>query len=333
MAVPLFDPRRLKAHASKLMASAEATARVFAAATSQARKGATPAQVFAAATGKAYPAAPQASGSGLEAGMFDCPSGSRPYRLFVPARPAARPALIVMLHGCGQTAEDFAAGTRMNAHAERAGAIVLYPVQVQSANAQRCWNWFNPAERNAGSGEAAILSGMVRDVAARHGVDPSRIFVAGLSAGGALAQALGAAYPDLFAAVGVHSGLACGAANDVPSALMAMRRGHEGQGHHRMRTIIFHGDGDTTVNAANADAIADQVAQTATTPPETEEGRAKGGLGYRRDIRRDRAGRIVLERWTVHGAGHAWSGGDTAGSFVEPRGPDASAAFMRFFLN
>ncbi len=321
MPVSLFDPRRLRAHANRLMSSADAARRVFAAAAKQ-----MPAIQMPHVPGLT----PQTT---MRAGTFTSPAGTRPYRLFVPAKPAARPALIVMLHGCGQTADDFAAGTRMNEHAARSGALVLYPMQVQAANAQRCWNWFSPAERTAGAGEVDILSGMVRQIAGAHGADPKRVFVAGLSAGGAFAQALGAGYPDLFAAVGVHSGLACGAAHDVPSAFAAMRQGRPGQGRHRMRTIIFHGDADTTVNEANAQAVADQVAEPAARLPDVSNSRAPGGLAYTRSVQRDRTGRAVLERWTVHGGGHAWSGGDAAGSFTEPRGPDASEAMLAFFLS
>jgi poly(hydroxyalkanoate) depolymerase family esterase len=266
-------------------------------------------------------------------GSFTGESGTRPYRLFVPRRASTSPpALIVMLHGCTQTAEDFAAGTAMNDLAGEAGALVLYPVQVAGANAQRCWNWFNPADQQREGGEAALIAAMTRSVIAAHNVDPKRVFVAGLSAGGALAATLGATYPDLFAAVGVHSGLACGAAADLNTAFAAMRSGREGRGRHQMRTIIFHGDRDNTVNPTNADAVAAQVASTASGAVQTESGTSKGGLAYTRTIQHDAAGRPAIERWTVHGGGHAWSGGSRAGSFTEPRGPDASRAMIEFFL-
>jgi poly(hydroxyalkanoate) depolymerase family esterase len=258
-------------------------------------------------------------------------AGSRPYLLFVPERRAAAPALIVMLHGCTQTAEDFAVGTRMNTLAAAAGALVLYPIQVQAANAQRCWNWFQPDGQVRAGGEAALLAGMTREVAARHGADPARMFAAGLSAGGAQAAILGATYPDLFAAVGVHSGLACGAATDMAGAFMAMRQGRRGPGQHRMRTIIFHGDRDTTVNVRNADEVAGQVLDPSFTPIETVRGQVPGGLAWTRTRQRDTTGRPALERWIVHGGGHAWFGGSAAGSFTEPRGPDASQAMLAFF--
>ncbi len=259
-------------------------------------------------------------------GTYAGPAGARPYRLFVPAHLPPHPALIVMLHGCTQSAEDFAAGTRMNLHAAGRGALVLYPVQVSSANMQKCWNWFNPADRQRDGGEAALIAAMTRQVMAEHTIDPSRVFAAGLSAGGAHAAILGAAYPDLFAAVGVHSGLACGAASDMPSAFAAMRQGRPGAGTHAKRTIIFHGDADATVNVRNADAVAEQVATGSAL--RSESGTSPGGLSYTRTVQQDGA----IERWTVHGAGHAWSGGSAAGSFTEPRGPDASAAMLDFFL-
>ncbi len=275
------------------------------------------------------PALDLPQGAAFLAGTFACAQGSRPYRLYVPAHAVRDRALIVMLHGCTQTAEDFAAGTRMNALAERAGALVLYPVQVSQANAQRCWNWFQPQDQAAGQGEPAIIAGMVREVMAEHRVLSGRVFVAGLSAGGAQAAIMARAYPDLFAGVGVHSGLACGAAHDTMSAFTAMRQGHAGRGQIGVPAIVFHGDRDGTVNIANAAEIAAQVRSSG--EGRTEQGQVPGGLSWTRMVQPGR-GRITLEQWVVHGLGHAWSGGDAAGSYTEPRGPDASEAMLRFFL-
>ena len=263
-------------------------------------------------------------------GSFSCEAGTRPYRLYVPSRAQARPALLVMLHGCTQSPEDFAAGTRMNDLAEGAGALVLYPAQTARANAQRCWNWFNPADQQAGQGEPAIIAGMTREVMAEYGVNPAQVFAAGLSAGGAQAAILGAAYPGLFRAIGVHSGLACGAASDVMSALSAMKQGRAGRGRIGVPAIVFHGDRDSTVNIRNAGEVAAQIEQTGAA--QTEQGQVAGGLTYTRAVHRGSDGRTRLEQWTVHGASHAWSGGSPAGSYTEPSGPDASREMLRFFL-
>jgi len=261
---------------------------------------------------------------------FTLGTSARPYRLFVPAKLPAAPALIVMLHGCSQSPEDFAAGTRMNKLAGARGCLVLYPEQIKSANQQRCWNWFSPADQRRGQGEPALIAGMTRAVIAEFNVDPARVYIAGLSAGGAKAAIMGAAYPDLYAAIAVHSGLACGAAHDMVSAFTAMRQGRTGQGNLTMPTIIFHGDRDATVNPANADAVAALL--PGLEPAQTERGQVPGGLAYTRSVRLGPNQRPLLEQWTVHGAGHAWSGGSSTGSFTEPLGPDASQEMLRFFL-
>ncbi len=277
-------------------------------------------------TGKAASAT-----SAMLAREYDSEIGRRPYKLFVPPSLKHAAPLLVMLHGCTQSAEDFAAGTRMNQLAAAHGVIVLYPEQLSSANMQRCWNWFNPNDQQRGQGEAAIIAGITSAVMAEFGADPARIFVAGLSAGGAQAAILGAAYPDLYAAIGVHSGLACGAAHDMMSAFSAMQQGRPGQGMLTVPAILFHGDRDTTVNPRNADEVAAQIAAGGT--EKREEGTASGGLSYTRTTRQGPGGKTLLEQWRVHGAGHAWSGGSSEGSFTEPRGPDASAEMLRFFLN
>jgi poly(hydroxyalkanoate) depolymerase family esterase len=286
--------------------------------------------------GQAKPAPASGEGSFTSA-SFTNPAGSRTYKLFVPSTAGTRPLpLVVMLHGCTQSPDDFAAGTRMNRLAEEQGCYVAYPEQSARANAQRCWNWFQPGDQARDQGEPSLIAGIVREIMARHRVDTTRVYVAGLSAGGAQAAIMAAAYPDLFAAVGVHSGLACGVARDLPSALSAMRTGPNGAAPATtgpaVPTILFHGDQDRTVNPANGDRIAAQALGGAGLAPEIEEGRSDGGLGYSRASYADASGRVLLERWTVHGAGHAWSGGSPDGSFTEPRGPDASRAMLRFFL-
>ena len=261
------------------------------------------------------------------------PAGSLDYRLYVPAGAAGRRLpLVVMLHGCTQSPEDFAAGTRMNEVAEAEGLLVAYPRQSRAANAQKCWNWFDPKDQGRDRGEPALIAGMVRDILRDHAADASRVYVAGLSAGGAAAAILGQAYPDLFAAAGVHSGLAAGAALDMPGAFTAMRGGGRATPGRAVPTIVFHGSGDHTVAPANGVAVAAQARGGADLAEAVSRGRTAGGLAFTRTVETDPAGLPLVERWLVDGAGHAWSGGSPAGSYTEPRGPDASREMLRFFL-
>lgn len=283
------------------------------------------------------------------------PAGVRDYKLYQPAAGAGMPTgprpLVVMLHGCTQSADDFAAGTQMNRLADQHGFLVLYPEQSTSANASRCWNWFRPQDQLREGGEPALIAAMVREVmvesAATQPVDAKRVFVAGLSAGAAMAVILGETWPDLFAAVGAHSGLPFAAAHDIPSALAAMKgRGVMGQAHfpgtaddprrkttHAVPTIVFHGDRDHTVQHSNGEHIVDRARHAvAALGASSESGSAAGGRRYTRTVHADAAGRVIVEQWTVHGAGHAWSGGDATGSFTDNAGPDASAEMLRFFL-
>ena len=257
------------------------------------------------------------------------------YKLYIPPDAGARPLpLVVMLHGCTQDPDDFAAGTAMNEAARTQGFFVLYPAQSQRANPQRCWNWFKHNHQQRGRGEPALIAGMTRAVMARHAVDAQRVYVAGLSAGGAMAAIVGEAYPELFAAVGVHSGLAAGVAADLPSALAAM----QGQGKAGRRdrasgvpTIVFHGDADATVAAVNgAQVVAASVGTAASV--EREQRPAGAGRAHTRELHRAPDRSVVAEHWVVHGAPHAWSGGTAAGSYTDARGPDASAEMLRFFF-
>lgn len=282
-------------------------------------------------------------GARYEPRTFSSREGTRDYRLYVPSGLTEEPqGLVVMLHGCTQNPDDFANGTTMNAHAERHGLLVAYPAQTGAHNAASCWNWFRPGDQRRDAGEPAIIAGITRALIAEFGVDPSRVYAAGLSAGGAMAAVLGEAYPDLYAAIGVHSGLPHGAASDVASAFSAMRGEAAGSrtpaarpaGGHTLRTIVFHGSADGTVHPSNADRIiAAAQAGAGGAAVSREAGTAPGGRGYRRTVVAGAKGSPHAELWLVEGLGHAWSGGAPAGSYTDPAGPDASAEMVRFFLN
>ncbi len=264
-------------------------------------------------------------------------AGSRPYKLYIPSGYRGQPVpLVVMLHGCTQSPDDFAAGTRMNQAAEAQTFLVAYPGQTSAANMQKCWNWFNAADQQRGGGEPSLIAGITRTVMQDYAIDPARVFVAGLSAGGAAAAIMGDAYPELFAAVGVHSGLACGAARDMQSAFTAMQRGGEGSkraaGRDVLPTIVFHGERDSTVNPRNAEAVIAQAGQNSAVRSLVERGSVPGGHAYSRTQYVAADGSTLSEKWVVHGGGHAWFGGSAAGSYTDPRGPDATAEMVRFFL-
>ena len=299
-------------------------------------------------------------------------SGDTPYayRLYVPGldateAPAADSAsaallpLVVLLHGCKQDAADFALGTGMNALAEAEKYLVLYPEQSSNANAMRCWNWFDAAHQSRDSGEPEMIAALIRKVIKTHGADPSRVYIAGLSAGGAMAAIMAGLYPELFAAVGVHSGLPPGSATDVISAFSAMRRGARkgraaaGSANDAndanadrsdafvMPTIVFHGSADKTVNPDNGEQIT-QAALAALSSAgmtlkkveqsEGSRGRRSGRRDTTRTIYRAADGKPFVEHWSIGSGPHAWSGGDAAGSFTDPHGPSASQAMVEFFL-
>jgi poly(hydroxyalkanoate) depolymerase family esterase len=272
-------------------------------------------------------------------------AGRRAYKLYIPSgyREQAVP-LVVMLHGCTQSPDDFAAGTRMNVIAEEQTCLVVYPAQASDANPAKCWNWFRPSDQRRDQGEPSLIAGITRQVMREYVVDPRRVYIGGLSAGAAAAAVMGATYPDLYAAIGVHSGLACGAASDVPSAFAAMRNGGfpsaspdggiaavpECGG--TVPTIVFHGDSDTTVHPRNGHHVIAQSKRTTSGQAQVHRGRIEGGHAYTRTLHIDASGRTLLEHWEIHGAGHAWSGGSPAGSYTDPRGPDATREMVRFFL-
>src|SRR5437867_635422 len=279
---------------------------------------------------------------------FACDAGTMHYKLFIPAGLATtRSPLIVMLHGCTQSPDDFACGTRMNALAQEHGYVVAYPAQARSNNASKCWNWFRSYDQQRGQGEPAIIAALTRHVVNTHNLDERRVYIAGLSAGGAMAVVLASTYPDVYAAIGVHSGLPFGLAHDLPSAFAAMKQGADAAFAHArpapidpVPAIVFHGDRDTTVDPCNGAAVIDQCTGTkgsvdhgesAAARATVEHGSVPGGRTYTRTIFRNADGSVAAEQWVVHGAGHAWFGGDPAGSFTDPSGPDASEHMLRFF--
>ena len=270
-----------------------------------------------------------ADGARFEERQHRGANGTLSYKLYVPAKRAAHPPLVVMLHGCTQDPDDFALGTGMNAVAEEFGALIAYPRQESSRNPNRCWSWFEPAHQGR-SGEAALIAGVAADLVAAEGADPARVFAAGLSAGGAMAAVLGAAYGDVFAAVGVHSGLPAGAASDMPSAFAAMGGRGGAARAVGVPVIAFHGLSDHTVAPVNAERLA-MAGRDGGAKPRVRPGEA-GGRRFERIAMpaEGKAGRVEL--WRVDGLGHAWSGGSSEGSYADPQGPDASREMMRFFL-
>ncbi|KAF3996384.1 PHB depolymerase family esterase [Glaciimonas immobilis] len=286
---------------------------------------------------------------------FTNQAGTRTYRLYIPStyKGQAMP-LMVMLHGCTQNADDFAKGTGMNAVAEESQCFVVYPNQTQAANSSKCWNWFKSVDQQRDQGEPSIIAGITQTVIDDYKLDAGKVYVAGLSAGGAMAIIMGTAYPDMYAAVGVHSGLPYAAAHDLPSALAAMKGSaapafNQRSANAQLKSIpiiVFHGDRDATVSPRNSETLMaqsvpeyldDELAQKGEAGKGgkpvviVEEGKVPNGHTYTRTSHHDRNGRAMGEHWLIHGAGHAWAGGSKTGSYTDGRGPDATREMMRFF--
>ena len=278
------------------------------------------------------PALPQ--GARFDRGTFSNASGSRDYRVYVPNMQSEQPAgLLMMLHGCTQSPVDFANGTDMNRIAEENNLVVVYPAQSRGANMQSCWNWFGPADQDRGAGEPAILAELAEQLQREHNIPDGKTFVAGLSAGAAMEVILGRTYPDVFAAVGAHSGLPYKSARDVPSAFAAMGGNMPGSPSvvtNPVSTIVFHGTNDSTVNAINGQRIANDAHPNGT---EVLDDGTDNGRKYVRTTILPAVGKATIEHWRIDGLGHAWSGGNAAGSYIDTSGPDASAEMVRFFLD
>jgi len=283
--------------------------------------------------------APQAAaGSGeFISGTHSRASLTRQYKLYVPPDHVGKNLpLIVMLHGCTQNPDDFAVGTRMNEFARSQGFFVLYPAQSRDANPSRCWNWFKHTHQRRGSGEPALLADMTQSVIRKYGIDSRRVYIAGLSAGGAMAAIVAGLYPEVFAAAGVHSGLASGAASSLPEALTAMKNGAPTTGsagaRAPVRTIVFHGDQDSTVHARNGEQAFTAALGASKGTSRVEQGESRSGRRYTCTLQSGDDGTVRAEHWVIHGAGHAWSGGSADGSYTDVTGPDATAEMLRFFF-
>lgn len=281
--------------------------------------------------------APAANAKGaFTAFKFDNEAGTRSYKLYVPSSHGAKPMpLVIMLHGCTQNPDDFALGTNMNVLAEQQGFLVAYPLQPSSAHMTKCWNWYRPEDQRRGKGEPAIIAGITRQIVQDFNIERGQVYIAGLSAGGAAAAIMAAEYPDIFAAVGIHSGLACGLAFDVPSAMAAMRSGTQSPGRTakiKIPTIVFHGDRDATVNPANAETIVAQHAAATKLNKTQQKVASDSGVISTQMTFTDASGKPEIEQWLIHGAAHAWSGGNARGTYAEASGPDASTEMLRFFF-
>jgi len=291
-------------------------------------------------------------------GTFRNAAGERPYALHLPDRdvPAGGKgrALVVLLHGCTQDADDVARGTRLPARAGERGWMVLLPEQPASSHPRKCWTWYDPGHQGRGAGEPSILAGMIEEVVRTHGGDPGRVYLAGVSAGAAMASLVAAAYPELIAGLALHSGLVYAAAGSVGDALGAMQRGaaspepHAERAHAAMGprarvipTLVLHGEADQVVAPINGAQAARQWfltnALSRGQPLDTTSGATDhvqgevGGYGVRRSTYRAKDGTPLAHLVLVRELGHAWSGGSAEGTFTSERGPDATMEVLDFF--
>ena len=278
--------------------------------------------------------------------------GTRRYKLYIPGSyDGSKPLpLVVMLHGCTQDPDDIARGTRLNESAEAKSVLVVYPEQPETANPRKCWNWYEPAHQKRGEGEPALIAAITRRVMEDYRVDSRRVYVAGVSAGAAMAIAVALSYSELYAAVGSHSGIPYAAATTVMEALSVMQgkdgdpvilasKAKNAMGTHArpIPAIVFQGGSDHVVNAANAVHLVAQLLAVQGAPLDDkaitvmgEKVDSAGGYHYTRAVHGNSDGTIEL--WIVQELGHAWSGGSADGTFTDPKGPNATNEMLRFFL-
>lgn len=284
---------------------------------------------------------------------------NKSYKVYIPSsyQNGTQVPMVVMLHGCTQDPDQFAAGTKMNTIAERENFIVVYPDQPSTENQNKCWRWFLSGHQSRGYGDPAHIAGITQKVKQTFSIDSERVYVTGLSAGAAMSVIMGATYPDIFAAIGVGAGLEYKAATSELNAYSAMSGGgpdpnqqgtaaYQAMGAYArvVPTIVFHGTSDYTVYPVNGHQVASQWAQTNDlasdgenniddTPDETITGQVTGGRSYTKYIYKDSTGKSIIEKYMIDGMGHAWSGGDVAGSYTDPKGPNASEMMWQFFRN
>jgi len=289
-------------------------------------------------------------------GEYTSSEGTRPWRLFVPSRATnAMPSmLLVMLHGCTQSANDFAAGSRMDVVAEEQGYFVLYPEQLAKANARSCWNWFDAAHQMHGHGEPSLIAGMVNEIARKYAIDAARVHLVGVSAGAAMATLTAVAYPQQFATLTSASGIGWRAATDVVRALTVMQKGGGdglptsqmmiaamGSTARAVPTLVLHGGRDAVVNAKNADDLATQWVgvhdalrarngEPALLADAAAATRSDNGYTVNERSWRDSKGSARVTLIRIEDLGHAWSGGSTVGTFTDAKGPDASRLIAAF---
>jgi poly(hydroxyalkanoate) depolymerase family esterase len=310
---------------------------------------------LAATTLGASAASAEPTAGNLSRGSYTSSAGTLSYETYVPAsyKQGSQMPLIVALHGCTQTADNFRTQTRFDDLAASKGFIVVYPEQSKANNNLTCWNWFQQADMQRGSGEPSLIAGITKTVQAKYGVDPNKVYVGGLSAGGAMAAVMGATYPDIYAAIGVGSG--CEYSAGAPCAgyqsadpEQAGKSAHQAMGTNArvLPFIVFQGDQDTTVPPVNAQQavragqvmadLADDGDENGSIPTgaaKVVNGQAPGGESYTVSFYNDGTGKELAQYWLVHGMGHAWSGGDASQQFSDPKGPDESLAMYDFFMD